>query len=1001
MNFRLVLIFLLAASGLPAASQKGTVRFAGLPVPGATVTASKGEQKLSTVTGMDGTYSFPELAEGEWTLRVEMLAFEAAEKTVAVSETAVDIDLKVLSFDTIKATAPAVAPPPPPVAAPALPTSLNSKKARKPAPTAATAQPGFQRTEANAVPGGDKGADNGPAEASQQSAADSFAINGSSNNAAASTFGTSAAFGNGRRGPGSLYTGNIGFNLGNAALDARSYSLTGQNTPKPAYNHLQGSASFGGPLLIPHLIKSRTPAQFFVSYQFQRYRNANVTSTRVPTAAERVGQLATGHLAESLLSPQALALLNYYPLPNFNADARYNYQTALTSRSDGDNVQARLSKTVSNRDQVFGTFGYQNGRATNTNIFGFRDDISNTGIDITANISHRFNNRIFGTGKVQYNRFSTRLTPFFAGKSNVSGDLGITGNLQDPLDWGPPSLSFSSGIATLYDANAFFNRSATEAVSGNIYWNHSPHNFTFGGDYKHLVFNNLGQQNPRGSFTFTGAAAGSDLADFLTGVPDTSSIAYGNADKYFRAALYDAYFTDDWRFRPGLTLNLGARWEYSAPFTELRGRLVNLDIARGFSGVAPVIANQPTGPLTGLGYASSLVRPDKSGIQPRLAASWRPVAGSSLVVRAGYGINYNTSVYQSIANQMAQQAPLSRSFSVQNAPGNPLTLASGFRQSATITPNTFAIDPNFRVGYVHTWSLSVQRDLPGALVATVNYLGIKGSKAQQASLPNTYPTGAVNPCPSCPAGFVYLTSNGNSTRESIQGQLRRRLRSGFTSTLQYTFAKAIDDASLGGRTGSGAAYGLIAQNWLNLNAERGLSNFDQRHQLSLQTQYTTGMGVAGGTLLGGWRGVAFKDWTVSSNITAGSGTPLTPVYVAAVTGTGVTGSIRPDFTGASLYSAPAGLFVNPAAFRAPALGQWGNAGRNTITGPGQFTMGASMTRTFRVRDRMNMDIRLDANNVLNHVTYQSWVTSVSSPQFGLPTQANSMRTVQASARLRF
>ena len=173
----------------------------------------------------------------------------------------------------------------------------------------------------------------------------------------------------------------------------------------------------------------------------------------------------------------------------------------------------------------------------------------------------------------------------------------------------------------------------------------------------------------------------------------------------------------------------------------------------------------------------------------------------------------------------------------------------------------------------------MQRDLPAALVTTATYSGIKGTRAVQAFLPNTYPAGAANPCPSCPSGYTYLTSNGNSTRESGQFQLRRRLHNGFTATAQYTYSKSIDDAALGGR---GQVASVIAQNWLDLSAERGLSNFDQRHQVTLQTQYTTGMGVNGGALLHGWKGTAFKEWTLISNITAGSGLPLTPIYSVAV-----------------------------------------------------------------------------------------------------------------------
>jgi len=129
--------------------------------------------------------------------------------------------------------------------------------------------------------------------------------------------------------------------------------------------------------------------------------------------------------------------------------------------------------------------------------------------------------------------------------------------------------------------------------------------------------------------------------------------------------------------------------------------------------------------------------------------------------------------------------------------------------------------------------------------------------------------------------------------------------------------------------------------------------------------------------------------------------PQTPIYLAAVPGTGVTGSIRPEYSGAPLYRSPAGFFLNPAAYMAPLVGQWGNAGRNTITGPAEFALNATMGRTFRLKDRLNLDVRLDATNALNHVTYASWNTIINNAQFGLPVAANAMRSVQMTARLRF
>jgi hypothetical protein len=162
-------------------------------------------------------------------------------------------------------------------------------------------------------------------------------------------------------------------------------------------------------------------------------------------------------------------------------------------------------------------------------------------------------------------------------------------------------------------------------------------------------------------------------------------------------------------------------------------------------------------------------------------------------------------------------------------------------------------------------------------------------------------------------------------------------------------------------------------------------------------------------LLGGWRGKLLRRWTALGQITAGSGLPETPIYLAAVTGTGVTGSIRPKLTGASVYAAPSGFHLNAAAYTAPQAGEWGDAGRNSITGPGQFTFNASLARTFRLKDRYNLDVRVDSTNLLNHVVFTGWNTTLNpgsnpalnSPLFGLPTTANAMRSLQTTMRLRF
>jgi hypothetical protein len=718
------------------------------------------------------------------------------------------------------------------------------------------------------------------------------------------------------------------------------------------------------------------------------------------------------------ISPQAQALLNLYPLPNFTGRSQYNYQIPLVSDVHRDALIATASKTI-HKNEISGTFAATSTRDSSTNLLGFVDKTDGLGMSSKINWSHTLNARLRMNLGYQFSRQSTRLTPYWQNRENISGQAGIMGNDQTPTYWGPPTLNFSGGLTALTDGQSSFIRNATNGVSFIARWNHRSHNLTGGLDFRRQQFNYLSQANPRGTFSFTGTAtssgaanSGSDVADFLLGIPDASNIGFGNADKYLRQSVYDAYLQDDWRATPQLTINVGARWEYGAPVTELKRRLVNLDVASGFSKIAPVLATDPVGTLTGQRYPASLMRPDRSGIEPKIGVSWRPIPGSSMVVNAGYGVNYDTSVYQQIAIQMAQQAPFAKSLTVQNSAACPLTLANGFEPCSETTAQTFGVDPNFRVGYVQTWDLKVQRDLPGSLQMVATYLGIKGTRGVQEFLPNTNPPGASNPCPSCPTGFVYLVTDGNSTRQSGSIQLRRRLHSGFTASLLYTFSKSIDDDSALGGQGAVTTTDnsttstetqsspTIAQDWRNLSGERGLSNFDQRHLLSAQMQYTTGMGMAGGSLMTGWRGKLYKEWTVETQITAGSGLPQTPLDTSVVV-SGYSSFVRPSLTGESIYAAPPGLFLNPAAYKAPPLGQWGNARRNSITGPSQFSLDAAMVRTFRMPYKMNLDLQIAASNLLNHVTYSNWQNSITNTQFGLPAAANAMRSLEISLRLRF
>jgi hypothetical protein len=1059
-GFLLWCTLLCVVSGVALASEyHGQVTFGGLPVPGSTVTvtATQGDKKVVAITDDQGLFTFADLADGNWTLTIEMTGFAPLKQEIAVAASAPagTFELKLLSLDQIRVESkPLRIQPSPTGSASVAATSAPSAPTAAAGKAAAAAKGAAPKPAAGEAPAAPLAPD-----ATAQQANDGFLINGSVNNAATSQFSQNQAFGNNRSGGRSLYNGNVFLRLDNSTLDAAQFSVAGVPETKPEYNNFTAGLNFGGPLNIPHLMP-RGP-YFGIFYTRSDNNTVSATPAIIPTPAEQSGnlsgvtnvtaiyvptelaqpgitapactssllglgitqaQIAAGtaqfpnnQIPSTCISSVSTKLLDLYPQqPNLASNALgYNYQIPLSTSSHVDTLGLSMQKQLGNKNNVNGRYNLSTTRTSTPSVFGFLDSSNVLGMNANVNWNHRFTQRLSGILGYTYSRQRSQTIPFFADKNDIQATAGITGASATPAYWGPPTLGFQT-ISSLSDGVSAYNRFQTSAISYSMYWTHFRHNVQFGGDFRRQEANYLTESNPYGLLTFTGAATrssagvgGSDLADFLLGVPDNSAIAYGNADKYLRQSVYDAFVTDDFRVSPEFSMSIGARWEFGSPPTELKGRLVNLDIAPGFSAVAPVLGSSPKGTLTGQSYPSSLVRPDYSRPEPRIGIAWRPISGSSLLIRSGYDVTNDTSLYQQSAYAMAQQAPLSTSLNVANSSACAFNIASPFTvPCSTATPDNFATDPNFKVGYVQTWNLAVQRDLPGSLQMIATYTGIKGTRGVQEFLPNTCPPSAEGSsiaCSAAPAGYYYRTSGGNLTREAGSLDLRRRLRNGFQARVLYTYSKMLDDDySLSGQGGVMIGSG-VAQDWLNLSGQRGLSTTDQRHLVNFTATYTTGMGLGGKTLLTGWKGAVYKEWNIQTTITAGSGLPETPIYGgASAQGAPVAGTVRPNLTGQPLYSGAPGYFVNVNAFAAP-VNQWGNARRDSIEGPDQFTMNAVLLRTFRLHDRTSLDAQLSANNVLNHVVYTGWNTNwtANSTTFGAPLNANQMRTIALQFRVRF
>jgi hypothetical protein len=715
------------------------------------VTATRDGQRLTAATDEDGRYRFPDITEGVWVVSVEMPGFATEQKPVEVPPAAGGTaTLWALSMKPLSEMRLAPAP-----------REAGSRPAAGPLPPRAVAPP-VPLTPATNPPIDDDG----------------FVVNGSVNNAAASPFAQPRAFGNNRPQPAAQYAGSAGFGAGSSAWDARPYSFTRDRTTQPAYVDLRLVATFGGPIRLPRL--RTTGSRFFVGYQGSRDHTVRTESTVVPTPLERSGDLSrtvdvtgqpvrvrdpvSGGLFEDAripsnrIAPQASALLAYYPLPNLPEGGRYNYQAPVVSASHQDDLQGRWNHTAG-RNLLSGTVALQRSAVDTTSLLGFTDRNRASGLDTSLSWNRRLTRRLALRLRYQLTQMAARTTPHFAGVTNVSGRAGIAGNDQSEEHWGPPGIVLP-GVVTLTDVPYQSSRVHADAGGAEAYLNRGRHNVTFGGDVRQSWTTLVSQLDPRGTLTFTGSATGAGFGDFLTGSPAVAALAFGNADKRFRAGTLDAYLNDDFRVTPTLTATIGVRWEYESPTDEAHGRLVNLDVSPGFTSAAAVRGDRPDGTVTGTRYPRTLLRPDRSGLQPRTAIAWRPVPGSSLVVRAGYGIYRNAGVYLPIATLLAQQPPLANAFSRSNDAPIRFTIADAFATPSAALSNTFAVDPDFRVGVTHSWQVAVQRDLPASLLVVGTYMGSRGLRLGQQYLPNSYPAAAANPCPACPSGFIYLSSSG-------------------------------------------------------------------------------------------------------------------------------------------------------------------------------------------------------------------------------------------------
>jgi hypothetical protein len=528
-----------------------------------------------------------------------------------------------------------------------------------------------------------------------------------------------------------------------------------------------------------------------------------------------------------------------------------------------------------------------------------------------------------------------------------------------------------------------------------------------GGEFTYDVTKTNNEQNANGQFTFTGiyssagnplaGRSGLDFADFLLGMPQQATIQYGPGETTLTGRSLGLYIQDDWRWKPSLSLQLGLRYDLLWPFVEENGQMVNLDVTSDFTAAAPVEAGQ-SGAFSGA-FPAALIQTDTNNISPRIGIAWS--APSSFVVRSSYEVAYNSGTYSSVARQLAQQPPFATTGTNIGGLSTALLMENALQGiSPNETRNNFGIDKDYVLGTVHSGSINVQRSLGRTFQGSATYTHTRGYNLDIVRAPNRNTDGTLRIDGVQP--FTWQTAEGRSILNSASFGLDKRQSSGFSYGVTYTIAKSRDNSpSIGGGGGGG---GNVAQNDQDIDAEWGLSNFDQRHSFEARTSIMLPFGDTGRWLNnGGFFAALAGGWQASVNFNLRSGRPssVTVRGAARDIATGINGALRADYNGApiELDDPTIDQWFNTEAFSIPAAGAYGTSSRNVIFGPGSKNLDATFTRRVRFAGNRQVSINMRVSNLLNLANYSGVDTNVNSPTFGQITGVSGQR--RATLQLQF
>jgi len=814
--------------------------------------------------------------------------------------------------------------------------------------------------------------------------------------------------------------------LRNDYFDARNFfnrlvDPSGNHIPKSEFRNNQFGVSVGGPI-----IKDRT--FFFGAYEGQRERVTSDFSLQVPTQ-QQIGNAqaisALGPVGGSPVPPSAAltAILNQFPTATGFNGTSGTVVGGVHDKNDVDSFIVKADHQITPSQSLSGRYAFASsqqqfplgglGFGAGSRLAQFSQSSPTRVQLVSASLLSTLSPARINEVRFGYSRYRTSFSALDANVDYSAPNLNFgTSKL------GLPEIDFS-GIFDNLGATAFSiprgRTSQTFQILDNFTWLKGRHTIKLGGEFRRAAIDSFNDNLERGFFSFSPAAVGGLNACQLPTPPPACTANNGMGDpatlalvSYYLGSTFPSADTgntqratynnglsffaqDDFRVSPTFTLNVGLRWEYFGPLSEAHNLLSNLGRDGNLA-------------LAGADGVDGAYKRDLNNFGPRLGFAWN--VGYGTVVRGAYGVFYDyipqdllianfTNSAGLVTNPIGSRAVISVANSYDSTafngtnPGAPVfTVPNPLPTTPPSGADIFFTPRNLTTPYVQNWNFNIEHQLREGLALQLGYVGSKGTKLVRLRDANQPDVSGNRPNPNY--GFMdEFATISASTYHALQATLRTRSWHGLSGFTGYTFSKSLDDAS----DGIDFNFSTVAlpQDSNNLRAEHGPSNFDSRHRFIAAFVYDLPKFGGSSRLSEGWQIntiVTVQSGRpvpiVSSSDTSGSGFPTPsnfhqrPNVVPGVNPINANWRSSPDTTG----------FLNGNAFAQPAVGTFGNLGRNAIYAPRFANVDFAFLKNTRIVERASLQFRVEFFNIFNHPNFAlpNFFVSPGSAQQGLITQ---------------